>query len=344
MQLSKRAWTSAAMRKRTNFRWISSRCFASDPSSERVNIAFVGAGDIARLHFLGVQKTPQANLKGIWSLPGCKVVTDPEQVARDFGCDLYSDPEDIFQDEEIDAVYVLTNMETHADFAIRAMDAGKHVLVEKPVASSIEEIKRMKDASERNGVVCFPAHNYIYESWFQRTHEMIRNGDVGDIAAMYIMYNIHHADKYFSRDSILGVLRQIGTHLAYMSIYLGGDPVEVSAMKASIGTSVENKENVVLANVRMKSGALAHLEANFAADDHGSDPWSVYVKVIGTKGSARYSYNDWVINAPLAGSAHSHTYVHQFSPPPNSSLFPSFFRRSLTAHARACTESVPSSR
>ena len=138
---------------------------------------------------------------------------------------------------------------------------------------------------------------------------MIQSGDVGDITAMYVMYNIHHADEYFSRDSILGVIRQIGTHLAYMSVYLGGDPVEVSAMKASIGTSVKNKENVVMANVRMENGALAHLEANFAADDHGSDPWSVYVKVIGTKGSARYSYNDWVVNAPLAGSAHSHTYI-----------------------------------
>merc|ERR1712224_405892 len=57
----------------------------------------------------------------------------------------------------------------------------------------------------------------------------------------------------------------------------------------------------------MQNGALAHLQASFAADDHGSDPWSVYVKVIGTEGSARYSYNDWVVNQPHI--VHSHTYV-----------------------------------
>ncbi len=54
-------------------------------------------------------------------------------------------------------------------------------------------------------------------------------------------------------------------------------------------------------------GRATSRQANFAADDHSSEPWSAMVKVIGTKGSARYSYNDWVINEPAA--IHSHTYV-----------------------------------
>jgi len=45
---------------------------------------------------------------------------------------------------------------------------------------------------------------------------------------------------------------------------------------------------------------------NFSADDHSSDPWSFYIKLIGTKGSTRYSYNDWVVNAPAL--VHSHSY------------------------------------
>jgi len=80
-------------------------------------------------------------------------------------------------------------------------------------------------------------------------------------------------------------------------------------MKAAVGTAVEDKENLVMAMMSMQNGGIAHLEASFAADDHGSDPWSVYLKVIGTKGSARYSYNDWVVNARHPGGAHSHSYV-----------------------------------
>ena len=53
-------------------------------------------------------------------------------------------------------MFVLTNMESHAELAIKAMDHKKHVLVEKPVASSIAELKAMQAAAERNGVECMP--------------------------------------------------------------------------------------------------------------------------------------------------------------------------------------------
>jgi len=278
-------------------------------SSKPLRVAFLGAGDISNLHAEAINRTPSAELTGIWSLPGCAVVTDPAAVARSYNTKLYDSTDQLISDPDVDAVFVLTNMETHAELAISAMNQGKHVLVEKPVASSVAELESMKAAAEANGVVCMPGHNYIYEPWFDRTHQLIRSGELGEITALYVMYNIHHPDNIFSRDSIQGVIRQIGTHLAYMTVYLMGQPVEVSAMKASIDTQVLNKENIVMANMTMANGGIAHLEASFAADDHGSDPWSVYLKVIGTKGSARYSYNDWVVNARHPGGAHSHSYV-----------------------------------
>merc|ERR1712166_988221 len=245
-------------------------------SSKPLRVAFLGAGDISNLHAEAINRTPSAELTGIWSLPGCAVVTDPAAVARSYNTKLYDSTDQLISDPDVDAVFVLTNMETHAELAISAMNQGKHVLVEKPVASSVAELESMKAAAEANGVVCMPGHNSIYEPWFDRTHQLIRSGELGEITALYVMYNIHHPDNIFSRDSIQGVIRQIGTHLAYMTVANGG---------------------------------IAHLEASFAADDHGSDPWSVYLKVIGTKGSARYSYNDWVVNARHPGGAHSHSYV-----------------------------------
>lgn len=61
-----------------------------------------------------------------------------------------------------------------------------------------------------------------------------------------------------------------------------------------------------MVNLRLANGALAHFCASFAADDHAADPWTVLVKVIGTEGSARYSYRDWVELRP--GAVHSQTY------------------------------------
>ena len=135
-----------------------------------VRCAFLGAGDISSLHAEGVASPKvDAKLRGVWSLPGCTVVTDPAAVAAAYGCQLYGSPDELIGDPENDAVFVLTNMESHAELAIAAMDAGKHVLVEKPVASTVAELTAMKEASERNDVVLMPGHNYIYEPWSERT-------------------------------------------------------------------------------------------------------------------------------------------------------------------------------
>ena len=104
-------------------------------------------------------------------------------------------------DPSVDAVFILTNMESHAKLAIMAMDAKKHVLVEKPVASTIAELHAMKAASLRNAVALIPGHNYIYEPWFERTRALIDSGDLGRITACYVMYALimrRHAASHIS--------------------------------------------------------------------------------------------------------------------------------------------------
>ncbi len=61
-----------------------------------------------------------------------------------------------------------------------------------------------------------------------------------------------------------------------------------------------------MANIRMKNGGLSHLCASFANDDHSADPWTCLIKVMGTAGSTRYSYRDWVIYQ--SNGPHSQTY------------------------------------
>lgn len=78
-------------------------------------------------------------------------------------------------------------------------------------------------------------------------------------------------------------------------------------MSSVVGDAALERENIASVLMKNEAGTLACLEASFAADDHTSDPWSFYVKVLGTKGGARYSYNDWVSND--AAQVHSHTYT-----------------------------------
>ncbi len=81
---------------------------------------------------------------------------------------------------------------------------------------------------------------------------------------------------------------------------------KVSAMKSVIHYDEILQEDLAMVTMKMKNGALAHLCASFASDDHAGDPWTMMIKVIGTKGATRFSYRDWVENTPA--QVHSQTY------------------------------------
>ena len=267
---------------------------------DTIKIGFIGAGDIADLHAEAIQRLAGAKLVGLWNRTSEKGVLK----AKKFGCKTYESVATLLSDSEIDAVFILTNMETHCEYTIMAAKAGKHILVEKPAASNIEELGRMQKAVQDAGVQCMPVHNYIYEDGIRRTKSMITNGKLGTITQFYMMYNIHHSDEIRARYP--GVIRQILTHHSYTMLYLAGNPATVSCMKFTVDDTLAPQENVAMATIKMKNGTLSHLCASFANDDHSGDPWTCIIKVIGTKGSTRYSYRDWVINE--RNGPHSQTY------------------------------------
>jgi predicted dehydrogenase len=267
---------------------------------KNINVGFLGAGDIADLHAEAINQLEGANLIGLWN----RTPEKAKAKAKKYGCKTYATEDELLHDPNIDAVFILTNMETHSDYTIRAARAGKHILVEKPAASNIAELQQMKSAVAKAGVYCMPVHNYIYEAGIQRAKSMIEKGQLGDITQFYMLYNIHHAHDIRARYP--GVIRQILTHHSYTMLYLAGLPRTVSCLKHTSDASMAPQENVAMATLQMSNGSLSHLCASFANDDHAGDPWTCMIKVMGTKGSTRYSYRDWVINAP--NGAHSQTY------------------------------------
>jgi predicted dehydrogenase len=263
-----------------------------------IKVGFIGAGDISLLHSEGVYSAENAELTGIWNRTREKA----EEKSRLFNCQVFDTVEDLI--EAVDVVYILTNMETHHQYARQAIDAGKHVLVEKPTAVTIDEIEDLKKAAKVKGVKVAPVHNYIYEPSVTRAKDLIASGKIGDLVSLYVLYNIHHPESVAARYP--GVIRQILTHHAYCTLYLVGQPDKISCMKATVNDGTVPQENIAMVTMKMKNNALSHLCASFAADDHAGDPWTFMIKVVGTKGATRYSYRDWVENTPAV--VHSQTY------------------------------------
>jgi predicted dehydrogenase len=270
-------------------------------TTDTIGVGFLGAGDISILHARAVAKCPGAKLVGLWNRSQDRA----RQRAAEFGCKNFATPEELVNDPAVKAVFVLTNLESHLEYTALALNAGKHVLVEKPVGVTVGEIEEMRRLAAARNLVCMPGHNYVYEQGMTRTRELVEGGDLGTIVSAYVMYNIHHPEEVAKRYP--GVVRQILTHHSYILLYLVGKPVELCAMKATLHYKEYAEEDIAMVQMRLANGGLAHFCASFAADDHAADPWTVMVKVIGTAGSTRYSYRDHVEIKP--GLVHSQTYT-----------------------------------
>ena len=264
---------------------------------KKIGIGFYGAGDVSILHGRAVEACNDAELIGIWNRTESKGM----ERAKQFSCKFYRDPLELVKDPEVDAVLVLTNLETHLPFTKLAIENGKHVLVEKPVGLTISEIEEMKNLSLKYNVICMPGHNVVYDENIIKIKSMIESGDIGRIVSFFYMFNSYFSEEAASRYP--GVIRQIITHHLYTMLYLAGKPKEIMAMMSRLHYEKLTKEDLAMVILKLENNALAHLDLSFAADDLSSDPWTFLIKVLGTEGSARYSWQDKV----LAKKGISHT-------------------------------------
>jgi len=270
--------------------------------SKKFGIGFIGAGEVSVLHAKALRDIPGSELVGLWN----RTAERSALRAKEENCRMFSSAEELVKDPGIDAVFILTNQETHLKYSKMAMESGKHVLIEKPLGMNVEEIEEMKSVAQKTGVVCMPGHNMIHEESIKRAHRIIQNGDLGKIVSCYVMYNIQHSEQRAS--TLPGVIRHICTHNLYTMIYLTGSlPKRVNGFKANIHYEKIDSEDITLVNLELENGALGHICASFAADDLSPAPWTFTAKVIGLGGTVHYTYNDWV--EAKKGISHSHTYT-----------------------------------
>jgi predicted dehydrogenase len=119
--------------------------------------------------------TGRATEAGNIDTGGGELLFDP----KDVGC--FTDYDEMLARGDVDLVSVCTHTETHVPMAIRALEAGKHVLVEKPVATSLAEVERLASAAEKAGKVCMPGHCMRFWPGWDMIREWIRDGRYGAV-------------------------------------------------------------------------------------------------------------------------------------------------------------------
>ena len=103
----------------------------------------------------------------------------------EFGVQTYTSVEAMCREADVDAVWVATPNQFHAEHAIAALERGKHVIVSKPMAVTLEECQAMNDAAERNGVLLLAGHSQAMAAPIRKMAELVRSGEYGRLAMVH---------------------------------------------------------------------------------------------------------------------------------------------------------------
>jgi predicted dehydrogenase len=169
------------------------------------------------------------------------------------------DLDEMLEDDGVDAVAVVTPVSTHHDLAMRALKAGKHVFVEKPLASSSELAIDLIRAADERGLVLMPGHTFLYSPPVNRIRELIRGGELGEIyfiSMSRVNLGLHQSD--------VSVIWDLGPHdFSILLYWLGEHPSQViSTGRACIDGG---KEDVAFITCEFDSGTIAHIELSWLA-------------------------------------------------------------------------------
>lgn len=290
---------------------------------KKYNIGLIGAGFMAKAHSVAYAGMPMF----FWPAPAIpvkKMIVDMnEEVAKDaaqkFAFESYSsDWHDIINNPEIDVVDICTPNNVHAEIAIAAAKAGKHILCEKPLALTPEQAKEMYLAAKESGVTTMVAFNYRRTPAVQLAKKYIEEGAIGDILDFRGTYlQDWSADENsplswrFQKDICgSGALGDIGTHVVDMLRFLVGEFDSVNARCAtyiperpiqsgaadSLGNSKGDastpKATVDVDDhccfmVECKNGAFGTIEATRNAWGRNN---FITFEIHGTKGSLAFNY------------------------------------------------------
>jgi predicted dehydrogenase len=169
------------------------------------------------------------------------------------------DFDEMLEDDSLDAVAVVTPVSTHHDLALRALEAGKHVFVEKPLASSSEHAVDLIRAADVRGLVLMPGHTFLYSPPVNCIRELIRAGELGEI--YFISMSRVNLGLY---QSDVSVIWDLGPHdFSILLYWLDEHPSEViSTGRACIDGG---NEDVAFITCKFGSGTLAHVELSWLA-------------------------------------------------------------------------------
>jgi len=248
-------------------------------STAHINrLVLAGARESDRVDVLAVASRDQARAEGY---------------AREHGIErAYGSYEALLADSDLDAVYISLPNSLHVEWSIRALEAGKHVLCEKPLDRRPEEVERAFDAAERAGRFLMEAFMYRHNPQTARVKELVDGDAIGQLRVVRSSFSFSLGDAENVRLAAGldgGALMDVGCYCVSGSRLLGGEPERVFGERL---TGESGVDVLFAATMRFPGDAVAQFDCGFVQPDRDE------LEVVGSEGSL-FLDDPWHARTPV---------------------------------------------
>lgn len=241
----------------------------------KIRYAIIGFGGIAENRIakegFGVDKDrfaghPQAELIGVADVNPAR-----KQAAANLGLRWYDSVEKVIDDARVEAVFIATNNRSHAPIAERAIEAGKHCLIEKPIATTLQDARRLQQISRKHRLSLAVDHMMTENAYNQRAGDLIRQGALGRVNDIVLHMEFCYgatpreaaAWRCADPEEIGGPIGDVGSHCLYMAEFLLNSEIESLACVYTPKTLDIAVENGAFVQFRTKDGTQGTVRVAF---------------------------------------------------------------------------------
>lgn len=232
-----------------------------------VNFAIVGCGLISRLHLEAIKNIDDALLCGVYDVNA----SEAKETANKWNTKAYSTYEALVEDKDVDAVCICTPSFLHPSLAKQAIEAKKHVLIEKPVALTIKDCDMLIALGEKHGVQVGVVSQLRFSPAIHKIKSAIQDGLLGKLTRADLYMKYYRDQKYYDRGGWRGTwekdgggaLMNQGIHGVDLLLYFMGSVKSIYAQYGTLVRDIE-VEDTLSAVVRYDSGAIGVIEASTA--------------------------------------------------------------------------------
>ncbi|MGI6355295.1 MAG: Gfo/Idh/MocA family protein [Lentisphaeria bacterium] len=231
----------------------------------KVGFGIIGAGMISSFHAKAMQKSPKCYLVGVYDAnPAAS-----ERMAKEYGVRCYQKYEDLLADPEIQAVTIAVPSGLHAEVAIPAAEAGKHIMCEKPLEITLDKVDAIIAACDANNVLLSPVFQSRFSKPVQLVKQAMQAGRFGRMVLASAQMRWFRDTAYYSGSSWRGTWKLDGggalmnqaIHTIDLLIYINGAPKEVFAFSGTLTHSIEVEDNLCAA-IKYRNGSFGTVEVS----------------------------------------------------------------------------------